>query len=91
MIDRIVFRIEDYDLEELKKRLPLDKPLSVNQETGDINKGWHLRNLTLTIAASGNLWLKNSLHKYAKGDYNYNSFTPKEAQKAIIEMRYIKL
>lgn len=89
MIDRITFRIKDYDLDELKKRLSLDKPMSVNQKTGDVNKGWHLRNLTLTIAASGDLWLKNSLHKYAKGGYNYNSFTPKEAQKAIIEIHKV--
>lgn len=90
MIDRITFRIEDYDLDELKKRLSLDKPMSVNQETGDINKGGHLRNLTLTVASNGTLWLKNSLHKYAKGGYNYNPFTPKEAQEAIIDI-YIKL
>jgi len=86
MIDRITFRIQDYNLEELKKRLSLDKPMSVNQETGDINKGWHLKNLTLIIATSGDLWLKNSLHKYAKGGYNYNPFTPKEAQEALIEI-----
>lgn len=86
MIDRITFRIEDYDLEELKKRLPLDKAMSVNQETGDINKGGHLKNLSLIISASGDLWLKNSLHKYAKGGYNYDPFMPKEAQKAIIQI-----
>ncbi|MFT4224329.1 hypothetical protein [Dysgonomonas sp.] len=86
MIDRITFRIEDFNLEELKKRLSLDKPMSVNQETGEINKGTHLRNLTLTVASSGTLWLKNSLHKYAKGGNNYNPFTPKEAQEALIEI-----
>ncbi|HMM04002.1 MULTISPECIES: hypothetical protein [unclassified Dysgonomonas] len=86
MIDRITFQIKDYDLEELKKRLPLDKPMSVSPETGEINKGTHLRNLSLTLASSGDLWLKNSLHKFKQGGYNYNPFTPKEAQKAIIEI-----
>lgn len=86
MIDRITLRIEDYNLEELKKRLSLNKPMSVNPETGDINKGTYLRNLSLTVASSGDLWLKNSLHKYKQGGYNYNPFTPKEAQEAIIEI-----
>lgn len=86
MIDRITFRIEDYNLGELKKRLSADKPMSVNPKTGDINMGWNFRNLNLTITAGGDLWLKNSLHKFAKGGYNYNPFTPKEAQEALIDI-----
>lgn len=86
MIDRITFRIEDYDLEELKKHFSLDKNMSVNPNTGDINKGTHIKNLSLTLSSTGELWLKNSLHKFAQGGYNYNPFTPKEAQEALIDI-----
>lgn len=69
MIDRITFRIKDYDLEELKKRLPLDRPMSVNRETNEVNNGNTLIINKFIILASKNLSLKGSLHKYKKGGY----------------------
>ena len=85
MIDRITFRIEDCDLEKLSTRFPLDEPMFVNQDTGDINKGAHVGNLKLVILSCRNLSLKGSLRKYKHDGQNYNSFTPREAQEAIVE------
>ncbi len=84
MIDRIKFKIIDFDVDLLEKHIELS-PVKVNKKTEAFILGATIKNIQFTVSSSRYLTISGSLHKFWKGD-NFSFFTFEEAQLALAEI-----
>jgi len=86
MIDKIVFYINDVDLDALERKIPEMDSIGYDKIRDVSIQGATLKN-AITIKVDGKYQLRGygSLHKFAKGN-NYTQFTIEEAKKAIMDL-----